>query len=143
MKIIGEIKDGDNVIVITKRNEIQPKTVKSVSKWGVNFDDGTTLSEYSRSDHGYIVIHAENPLLDELTKEHKAYQVVKFISWNTSKKLKNPAILDAISNLINLIDKDEIADELSKLKTLGCAKTESEYVYEKLSKIGREKNGMF
>lgn len=141
MKIIGEIKDGDNVIVIDKRNKVQPKIVKSISKWSINFDDDTSLSNYTRSDYGNIVIHADNPLLNELIKEHKAYQVVKFISWNTSKKLKDPAILEAISNLINLIDEDEMTDELSKLKTLGCAKSENEYIYDKLSKIERENNG--
>ncbi len=138
MKIIGDIQEGDSVLVINKKKERQPKVVTSISKWNVEFDDETSLSQYTRTDSGNLVIHADNPLLDELEKEHTAYKVVKYVSWNTSKKLKNPALLEAISNLMDLIDEDDMNDSLSKLVTLGCAKNQDEYVYEKLSKLERE-----
>jgi hypothetical protein len=138
MKIIGDIQEGDSVIVINKKKERQPKVVTSMSKWNIEFDDKTSLSQYTRTDSGNLVIHADNPLLDELEKEHIAYKVVKYVSWNTSKKLKDPALLEAISNLMDLIDEDVMNADLSKLVTLGCAKNQDEYVYEKLSKLERE-----
>jgi hypothetical protein len=138
MKIIGDIQEGDSVLVINKKKERQPKVVTSMSKWNIEFDDKTSLSQYTRTDSGNLVIHADNPLLDELEKEHIAYKVVKYVSWNTSKKLKDPALLEAISNLMDLIDEDVMNADLSKLVTLGCAKNQDEYVYEKLSKLERE-----
>lgn len=139
MKIIGNIEVGDSVLIFTRPNE-EPRqtTVKSIGDWSVSFEDETNLSRYHREDSNTLVIKTDDPRVTELKKDHQAYQVITYLGWRTSRKLENTEIRDAVINLMDLINAEDMNDDLDKLHTLSSAKKEPEYIYRALEKLHKE-----
>lgn len=139
MKILGELKSGDRVLIFSSPNkEPRETTVKSVGDWNISFEDNSSLSRYSREDSQTLVVKSDDSIVEELKKEHQAYQVITYLGWRTSRKLENTAIRDAVINLMELIDAEDMNDDLDKLNTLSSAKKEPEYLYRALEKLHKE-----
>jgi hypothetical protein len=133
LNIFPSVAPGDNVLVVSPFGKPEPKTVLDISKYSVEFTDGSSTYFHERNSAD-LIIKQDDPLIVATENKYLAYETLLVIGSSMLRKdlLEDPEVLDLLAAVRSKLAEIDFKRTKKLLVACSAIQEKEEFVHKTL-----------